>query len=254
MGVHPYSSALMRSVWGKADTVLMVFAGASAEFALNKAVDWLYFTGKLPADPIGRLFSTVTYARHIIFSSTEEANVAIDRMRSIHSAVESARGSSIPDWAYRDVLFMLIFYSIKSFELLERKLTREEKEEVVRIFLNVGNRMMLKGLPHDLQSWEAMYAGHLRENLRHSAYTVDLFKQYRLHLGEVRYFILIEAQKVLCSPHVRRLLSFKPPFLFRVLVPAYKAARIVGGDRFVKKILLPEKYKQPISELDRPLY
>jgi hypothetical protein len=33
--------------------------GLSAEFALNKAVDWLYITGRLPAVPLGRLFSTV---------------------------------------------------------------------------------------------------------------------------------------------------------------------------------------------------
>ena len=59
--------SIVRKIWGKSDTVLFVFAGASAEFALNKAVDWLYFTGRLPADPLGRLFSTVMYAREIVF-------------------------------------------------------------------------------------------------------------------------------------------------------------------------------------------
>jgi hypothetical protein len=54
------------------------FSGAAAEFALNKAVDWLYFTGRLPADPIGRLFSTVSYARQIVFAPEEEALKAID--------------------------------------------------------------------------------------------------------------------------------------------------------------------------------
>lgn len=48
--------SIVREIWGKADTILFIFAGASAEFALNKSVDWLYFTGKLPADPLGRLF------------------------------------------------------------------------------------------------------------------------------------------------------------------------------------------------------
>ena len=45
-------TSIVRDIWGKSDTILMVFAGASAEFALNKAVDWLYFTGKLPKDPL----------------------------------------------------------------------------------------------------------------------------------------------------------------------------------------------------------
>src|SRR6185436_2457495 len=109
-------------IWGKSDTILFIFAGAAAEFALNKAVDWLYFTGKLPADPIGRLFSTVSYARQIIFADRTQAIAAIDRIKMIHSGVEENRGYNIPDWAYRDVLFMLIHYSITSFELLERKL------------------------------------------------------------------------------------------------------------------------------------
>src|SRR5882672_10374958 len=100
--------SVVRRIWGRSDTILFIFAGASAEFALNKAVDWLYFTGKLPADPLGRLFSTVRYARRIVFSSMEEAHKAIDSMRQIHSTVEHNRGHSIPDWAYRDVLFMLI--------------------------------------------------------------------------------------------------------------------------------------------------
>ena len=38
--------SIVREIWGKGDTILFIFAGASAEFALNKAVDWLYFTGK----------------------------------------------------------------------------------------------------------------------------------------------------------------------------------------------------------------
>src|SRR5690349_22743206 len=136
--------SIVRKIWGKSDTVLFVFAGASAEFALNKAVDWLYFTGRLPADPLGRLFSTVMYARLIVFSDTEGALRAIDKIASIHKAVESNRGAQIPDWAYRDVLFILIHYSIASYELLERKLTDAEKEDVFDVFFRVGDRMGLR--------------------------------------------------------------------------------------------------------------
>src|SRR5213082_2521305 len=93
--------SVVREIWGKGDTILFIFAGASAEFALNKAVDWLYFTGKLPADPLGRLFCTVNYAREIVFSELNAANYAIDKISAIHAAVENNRGSKIPDWAYR---------------------------------------------------------------------------------------------------------------------------------------------------------
>src|SRR5829696_4536653 len=120
--------SIVRQIWGKGDTILFIFAGASAEFALNRAVDWLYYTGRLPADPLRRLFSTVAYARQIVFSEKQAAFNAIDKMRNIHAAVEASRGATIPDWAYRDVLFMLIHYSIASFEVLERKLSDQEKE------------------------------------------------------------------------------------------------------------------------------
>src|SRR3954468_17477239 len=118
--------SIVRKIWGKADTVLFIFAGAAAEFALNKAVDWLYFTGRLPADPLGRLFSTVSYSRTIIFSERDAAIRAIDAMTAIHAGVEGKRAVSIPDWAYRDVLFLLIDYSIRSFELLEHRLNDSE--------------------------------------------------------------------------------------------------------------------------------
>src|SRR5687768_8492508 len=148
--------SVVRKIWGKSDTILFIFAGAAAEFALNKAVDWLYFTGKLPADPVGRLFSTVRYAREIVFSEMEAALKAIDKIAAIHTAVENSRGAKIPDWAYRDVLFMLIDYSIRSFELLERKLSADEKEEVFNVFYRVGDRMHLVGLPHSYNEWLKM--------------------------------------------------------------------------------------------------
>src|SRR5215813_2225528 len=113
--------SIVRTIWGSGDTVLLIFAGASAEFALNKAVDWLYFTGKLPADPLGRLFSTVDYARQIVFAGEEEAHAAIDQISAIHRGVEGRRGAMIPAEAYLDVLSMLIGYSIAAYELLERR-------------------------------------------------------------------------------------------------------------------------------------
>ena len=77
-------NSVVRKIWGKSDTVLFIFAGAAAEFALNKAVDWLYYTGKLPSDPLGRLFSTVRYAHKIVFSPTDEAHIALEGLRGAH--------------------------------------------------------------------------------------------------------------------------------------------------------------------------
>jgi hypothetical protein len=77
-------NSIIRKIWGSPDTTLFIFAGAAAEFAVNKAVDWLYFTGRLPADPLARLFSTVVYSQKIIFSELEDAHCAIDQVTAIH--------------------------------------------------------------------------------------------------------------------------------------------------------------------------
>ena len=201
--------SVVREIWGKSDTIIFIFAGAAAEFALNKAVDWLYFTGKLPADPLGRLFSTVTYARQIVFSEMQPALQAIDRITAIHVEVETKRGDVIPDWAYRDVLFMLIHYSISSFELLERKLSDFEKEEVFDVFNRVGIRMGLKELPHSYKEWLTARDIHLARDLAKSKYTTDLFRQYKKHLGTVRYILLLQGQALVVPKRVKELLGLE---------------------------------------------
>jgi hypothetical protein len=242
--------SVVRAIWGKSDTILFIFAGAAAEFALNKAVDWLYFTGRLPSDPLGRLFSTVRYARMIVFAPMDKANAAIDTMRNIHSAVEQNRGAVIPDWAYRDVLFMLIHYSISSYELLERKLTQAEKEEVYDVFYRVGTRMGLKELPPTYTQWLPMRELHLLENMAKSELTIDLFGQYKKHLGFLRYKVLIESQKLVVPHRVKELLQFGSFSLIAPIIPLYKFSRLITLDGFIKNILLPSDYKAQIKELD----
>jgi len=242
--------SVVRKIWGKGDTILFIFAGASAEFALNKAVDWLYFTGRLPADPLGRLFSTVMYARQIVFSERESANKAIDKITAIHTSVENSRGSKIPDWAYRDVLFMLIHYSQASFELLERKMTDQEKEELFDVFNRVGLRMGIKALPSDYSEWTIVRNEHLRQDLINSFYTTDLYKQYKKHLGWMRYRLLIESQKLVVPLYAKQLLKMGK---FSWLVPVlaiYKLSRKIKLDWFLKSLVLPAAYKKQIKDLD----
>lgn len=244
--------SVVRQIWGKSDTVLFIFAGASAEFALNKAVDWLYFTGKLPADPLGRLFSTVEYARMIVFSESEKALRAIDQITAIHSAVEANRGAKIPDWAYRDVLFMLIDYSIRSFEVLERRLTESEKEEVFDTFYRVGDRMGLVGLPETFKAWLIMRYEHLRDNTEKSRFTVDLCKQYRKHLGAVRYLLLKQAQVLVVPKRINQLLGLGNVEWLAPVIGVYKLCRKFNLDNALKAAILPKEYQKQIKALDIP--
>lgn len=244
--------SIVRKIWGKSDTILFIFAGASAEFALNKAVDWLYFTGRLPADPLGRLFSTVSYARQIVFANRNDAEKAIDKITAIHKGVEAARGATIPDWAYRDVLFLLIHYSIAAFELLERRLTNKEKEDLYDVFLRIGSRMNLKELPPTFADWLPVREQHLQADLYKSDFTRDLFKQYRKHLGAFRYRVLIEGQKLVVPRRVSQLLSIDSFSWLTPVVPLYKVSRLLRLDWILKAALLPSAYKEQIKALDQP--
>jgi len=244
------SDSIVRRIWGKSDTILFIFGGAAAEFALNKAVDWLYFTGKLPADPLGRLFSTVQYARKIVFAEKEAAYKAIDTINFIHKSVENSRGAVIPDWAYRDVLFMLIYYSISSFEVLERQLTADEKEEVFQVFYRVGQRMNLKDLPTTYTEWLPVRDKHMRNDLEKSKFTIDLYKQYKKHLGRVRYFLLLQEQSLVVPPIVRNLLQLPAAAIIKPVLPLYKFSRLLKLDGLIKAILLPKTYAKEIKSLD----
>jgi hypothetical protein len=243
-------NSIVRKIWGKSDTVLFIFAGAAAEFALSKAVDWLYFTGRLPTDPLGRLFSTVTYARKIIFSENEKALKTIDSIYDIHKVVERSRGNGIPDWAYRDVLYMLIHYTIASYEVLQKKLTAEEREDIYDVFYRFGKRMKIKALAANFESWTVQRNEDLKNDLEKSKYTVDLFKQYKKHLGSVRYFILIEGQKLIVPERVRKLLGFNKISVLNFVLPFYRLSKIINVDRLIKDLFLPAKYKKEIYQLD----
>lgn len=243
-------SSIVRKIWRKADTILFIFAGASAEFALNRSVDWLYFTGRLPADPLGRLFSTVEYSRRIIFSEQDAALKAIDNISAIHKNVEHSRGTSIPAEAYLEVLFMLIDYSIRSFELLERKLELSEKTEVFEVFYRVGARMGLTGLPQNYSEYAAMREKQLVGGIRKSDFTADLYRQYRKHLGTGRYWLLRQAQVLVVPRQVNQLLGLGQ---IRWLVPIlylYKFSRLLNLHNLLKNAILPGAYVKQVQALD----
>src|SRR5206468_4290783 len=129
--------------------------------ALNRAVDWLFYTGKLPADPLGRLFSTARFARDIAFADEATARRSLGRIRAAHQAVERGRGRAIPAWAHRDVLYMLIDYSERAFELLHRPLTGGERADLYDVFRRVGEGLAIPDLPGTYDAWREDRRRHL---------------------------------------------------------------------------------------------
>lgn len=243
--------SIVREIWKRTDTVLLIFAGSAAEFALNKAVDWLYYTGKIPNNPLERLFSTVEYAQKIIFLEKQMALATIDNITKIHQNVEESRGKSIPDWAYRDVLYMLIDYSIRSFELLERKLDQQEKEEIFTVFMQLGTRMNLKNLPKNFINWTTDRNKHLENDLQKGQFTIHLFQQYKKHLGRFRYFILLQIQQILVPTIVHQKLFKTSYFPTHFLIKSYRFSQIIKLDSVLKSIILPKKHKQEIIKIGK---
>ena len=232
--------------------VLLVFAGSAAEFALNRAVDWLFFTGKLPADPIGRLFSTAGYAQGIVFADEATAARTLARIRAVHQAVERERGQRIPDWAHRDVLYMLIHYSERAHETFARPLTVDEQHELYDVFYRVGTGLGIPGLPRTYAEWSIDRERHLRRDLVHGEGTEALYAQYRKHLGPWRYHLLLRLQSILTPDHVQGLLRLRRAAWLRPLLRVYPVLVRAGLRSIIQRLLMPSRYLPAARGLDHP--
>jgi hypothetical protein len=230
--------------------VLLVFAGSAAEFALNRAVDWLFFTGKLPGDPIGRLFATAGYAQQIVFADEVTASCTLDRIRAAHHAVERQRGQAIPDWAHRDVLYMLIDYSERAHELLARPLSADEQGELYDVFRRVGTGLRIPDLPPSYTLWRVDRERHLRRDLLRSDGTEALYAQYRRHLGPWRYRLLLRIQAILAPEHVRGLLRLRSAAWLRPLLRVYPFVARAGLRSTLQRLLAPARYLAAVRGLD----
>jgi hypothetical protein len=243
--------SIVRTIWGDPDLVLLIFAGSAAEFALNRAVDWLFFTGEIPRDPIGRLFSTVRYAQEIVFVDEEQARRTLERINAQHSRVENERKQTIPDWAYRDVLYMLIDYSERAYELLYRPLLKSEKKDLFEVFLGIGEGLHIPELPNTYAEWQQDRRRHLVRDLIYSEHTSMLFQAYRRHLGMWRYELLLQVQALLVPKHVRRLLHLNPNMIVSGLVVTYGIVGSLRLQSLVHSLLIPPKYWPGVRKFDR---
>jgi len=243
--------SIVRTIWGSPDLILLIFAGSAAEFALNRAVDWLFFTGEIPRDPIGRLFSTVRYSQEIVFATEETARRTLHRINAIHGSVEAQRGQTIPDWAYRDVLYMLVDYSERAYRLLYRPLSASQQNDLYIVFRRIGEELRISELPATYAEWRLDRRRQLDRDLAYSRHTALLFRQYRRHLGLWRYHLLLEVQGLLVPDEVRRLLHLTPNNLLSGLVSAYGIVELCNLQSVIHGLLIPPRYWAEVRKFDR---
>jgi uncharacterized protein (DUF2236 family) len=243
--------SIVRKIWGSPDLILLIFAGSAAEFALNRAVDWLFFTGKIPADPIGRLFSTVRFAQEIVFVDEDTARRTLERINAKHRSIEHQRGQTIPDWAYRDVLYMLVDYSERAYGLLYKPLSASQQHELYTVFRRIGDGLRIPELPATYAEWRRDRRRHLDRDLAYTRHTSLLFRQYRRHLGLWRYCLLLQVQALLVPNEVRRLLHLSPNKLLSQLVRTYAIVERCNLQSVVHTLLIPPRYWAEVRRFDR---
>jgi hypothetical protein len=168
----------------------------------------------------------------------------------VHRAVERQRGQPIPDWAHRDVLYMLIDYSERAHELLARPLTPDQQDELYDVFYRVGTGLRIPGLPASYTRWREDRECHLRRDLAHSDGTVALYAQYRNHLGAWRYRLLLRIQAILTPEHVRGLLRLRSAEWLRPLLRVYPILVRAGLRTIIQRLLMPSRYLPAVRSLD----
>ena len=98
--------------------------------------------------------------------------------------------------------------------------------------------------------WLPVRKAHLKEDLQKSAYTIDLFQQYKKHLGVLRFKLLIESQKLVVPDIVKKRMHFSSFSLLAPAVPLYKFSRLIKVDKLLRHILIPSGYRAQVNELD----
>jgi uncharacterized protein (DUF2236 family) len=250
MPTAPVQHAVTREIWGDVDRLLLIFGGAAAEFAVNRAVDWLFFTGALPRDPIGRLFRTVRYAQSIAFAEPAAAQSTMEQIRRVHAAVERGRGDSIPPWAHRAVLYMLIDYSERAAQLLGSPLDSDAQEELYSDFRRIGEGLRIAELPPDYTTWRTDRARRLVEDLAWVPSTAALYAAYRRQLGPWRYGLLCQLQGVVVPPLVRELLQLPGPAHGTPLMAVFRALRSLRLAPAVRRLVIPVRHWNDLKALE----
>jgi hypothetical protein len=206
-----------QKIWSDPNCLLMIFAGGSAEFAVHPNVDWLFFTGKLPADPIERFFSTIDYLRTMLAVPADQRESLAKALRGLHHEIEQRRRSRIPDLAYRDVLSMDIYYSIIAADLVfKRKLKPEERDEVVAEMVMFGDQMGIPDLPKSFAELCEMRTDRF-DQYAQSEFTGQLLKSYRRALGFIGYHSLLATYPLLLETKLWAKLEQKRPMLSPII-------------------------------------
>ncbi|MCU0475471.1 MAG: DUF2236 domain-containing protein [Anaerolineae bacterium] len=214
-----FGSPITRAIWGNVENIVLIYVGAAAEFALNRDVDWLFFTNRLPSDPMGRFIETFAYNQRVFFSPVAQLEGLGKHVRAIHTAVERKRAqaggaSTIPNRAFIEVNDMLVEYGIRGWEYLhKRTLTEAERESYYQDMRASCEMMGVTDLDADYAAYRQRRESTLSAVLQVSGETRRLYAAYRQALGRPRFWVGALFQAHFVHPLVRQRLGLvRVPF------------------------------------------
>ena len=235
-----------RRIWSDPTCMLLVFVGASGEFPLNPSVDWLFYTGRLPADPLARFLSTIEYLRRLIIADDETRIVEAKKLKQLHQQLEEKRGSQIPAVSYRDVLCMDTMYSIRSVPLVTGvDLSIAEKDQVVKDLSSVGLQMGIPDLPWTYDQLCTQRKERIPFWVKND-FTSRLLKSYRQALGPMTYELLISSFPMMLEPELLDRLGLRKRILSKPIQWTLTPACRTGLIHAIYRVLLPRKIKPAI--------
>ena len=242
--------ALAHRIWHSPDVMLLLFAGSAAEFAVNKAVDWLFFTNVLPQAPIERFFETVAFGQILAFGDEAAVQTSIARVTRMHAHVEARRGARIPSWAYRDVLFFALDYTERGYTIVYGAMTPAEREAHFRWWMTLGRALQVAELPTTYADYRRQRHVDLAADIAHTVWTDRLYGRYRAVLGPWRAWMLRQVQASLVPEEVRAVLGLRVRPAITLLLRLYRY--VPGGGnklRWFHGILLPRGYRRQLAAI-----
>jgi uncharacterized protein (DUF2236 family) len=242
-----FGSEITRTIWGDAENILLIYVGSAAEFALNPENHWLFYTGKLPSDPLRRFETTLRYQRKLFFTPQEAMPALARHIKDIHRDVEESRSRKegpikISDQAYLQVFSMLIEYGILGFEYLHRRqMTQQERETYFDDMRSVALMMEIRDFPEDYRHYLARRARMVASELQCNAFTLELMDAYRKSLPSVSYWGLLQFQARFIHPTLASRLNLKTNRFFEWAYWIYPRVRFQPLFRFFALMLnLPD--------------
>jgi uncharacterized protein (DUF2236 family) len=166
--------------------------------------------GEAARRPVERFFETVRFAQSVFFGDPAGATEAIERINRIHRGVEQARGEEIPQWAYRDMLFILIDYGERAHEVVFGPMREAERVSHFEVALALGRAMHLSGLPTTYAEYRDQRHQQLLEDYARGPLTDELYASYRRALGPLRFRLLRLVQACVLPEELRDVLRLKP--------------------------------------------